>query len=127
MTGSVLSRRGVLFVSRRASFHVISSPGRLVARRFSFFHFPTLFRHLLEKTVNRHAAFEVDCTISLAARVDFSRKSEYSHRCLRPGGVVAGPIECAKTPFLPAETARARRFVKYHLDCRLLCVHFICI
>jgi hypothetical protein len=40
-------------------------------------------------------------------------------------GVVVDPIAGAKTPFLPAETARVRCFVNYHLDCRLLCVHHI--
>jgi hypothetical protein len=40
-------------------------------------------------------------------------------------GVVVGPIECAKTPFLRAETARARCFVTFYFDCRLLFVRFV--
>jgi hypothetical protein len=40
-------------------------------------------------------------------------------------GVVVGPIEFAKTPFLRAETARARCFVTFHFDCRVLFVRFV--
>jgi hypothetical protein len=54
MTVSVMFHRGVLLVRHRASFHVIFSFGRPVARRFFFrFFISTFLRHLLEKIVVR--------------------------------------------------------------------------
>jgi hypothetical protein len=87
MIEGVLFRRGVVLVSRRALFHVLFSPDRLVERRFFFscFHFSLLYDISSQKSlfVNRHTAFGVDCATTDAACVDFNRQSDYLHRCLR--------------------------------------------
>jgi len=58
MIKGVLFRRGVILVSRRALFHVLSSPDRLVERRFffRFFFFSLLYDISSKKSlfVNRH-------------------------------------------------------------------------